>query len=323
MKNKNDEGRKNSRKETQDVSLPIGRGVIALALLVAFYFATLTLLINFSYAVDQFFTYWYLMIPLVLGFGAQVTLYSYLTGFPKGHAGGASLAASGSVSGVSMVACCLHLLAPLIPLIGFSGAMIFLSEYSVGFLVLGLFSSLLGVFIMLGIVRKCSLHTYNRLLRGLSGSDVRLGKSAVVILAVIIVPLAFLMGGGHMAGAFPEGTQSQDSQLLVLEKISKTAGGLIVAVEPELMGDGSIIFSASFDTHQGDLDFNVDDVAVLRDDSGNEYQADSWNGDSPGGHHRSGQLTFSGIDSDATSLTLIIRDVYGVSERTFEWEVNT
>ena len=74
-------------------------------------------------------------------------------------------------------------------------------------------------------------------------------------------------------------------------------------------------------THSVDLDgYDLGKLALLRDDAGKEYLPVFW--DSPtGGHHREGVLTFQITDSENQYFNLIIRDVAGVEERTFHWEL--
>lgn len=298
--------------------LPLGKGVIAATILLTFYFFVLTLVTTFTYAFIQFFTYWYLMIPLVVVFGLQVSLYAYLRSFPKINVSTTSVAASGSVSGLGMVACCLHLLAPLIPLIGFSGAMIFFSQYSVAFLVIGLFSGLFGTFFMLGIARKTGLHVHNNFLRKVSGPDVRLGKVCILFLAVIIIPLSFFLADAHGMG---DDTQEIVSSGSVFAEQTRSMNGLTIAITPELLADGEMAFFMRFDTHTGDLGFKVEDVVLLVDDTGNEYLATLWSGSPPGGHHRSGTVFFPELSSDASFITLIIYDVFGVDEWVYTWPI--
>jgi hypothetical protein len=69
------------------------------------------------------------------------------------------------------------------------------------------------------------------------------------------------------------------------------------------------------------LDFDVSKISVLEDDKGNEYAPISWEGSAPGGHHRSGTLTFPELNGETTYIKLIIKDVYGVPERVFIWEL--
>src|SRR6266508_4075078 len=89
---------------------------------------------------------------------------------------------------------------------------------------------------------------------------------------------------------------------------------------------GGPVFAVGLDTHSVDLDaIDLRPLASLRADSGPEVPAADW--DAPkGGHHRKGSLSFpaavSGrplIAPGARTLTLVIRDVGGVPERTFTW----
>lgn len=92
----------------------------------------------------------------------------------------------------------------------------------------------------------------------------------------------------------------------------------------------SLTFSVGMDTHSIDLD-NIDlsKQAVLRNDRGQELKPERWDSP-PGGHHRSGVLTFpakdgSGrpiVDAGVKVVELVIRDVSGVKERVLRWEVS-
>ena len=88
----------------------------------------------------------------------------------------------------------------------------------------------------------------------------------------------------------------------------------------------SPVFDVVMDTHSIDLDgIDLGSLAVLRL-AGSEIAALAW--DAPkGGHHREGQLVFpatdaSGrqlFDSSTDRIELVIRDVAGVTERSFVW----
>lgn len=88
----------------------------------------------------------------------------------------------------------------------------------------------------------------------------------------------------------------------------------------------SPVFDVVMDTHSIDLDgIDLGSLAVLRL-AGSEIAAITW--DAPkGGHHRKGQLVFPGtdasgrqwFDSSTDRIELVIRDVAGVTERSFVW----
>jgi hypothetical protein len=106
---------------------------------------------------------------------------------------------------------------------------------------------------------------------------------------------------------------------------SSTGGKVTIDVEWTGIENNTLVFYVAMNTHSVDLDrYDLGKVAVLRDDTGKEYRPSSWHS-APGGHHRSGTLTFPIPDSlsqgRARYLQLIIRDVAGVKERTLKWEL--
>ncbi len=71
---------------------------------------------------------WYFVFPLVVGFGVQMGLFRAIH-LKVTHGGGGVLAASGGVSTTSMIACCMHNLTALFPVLGLSGLAVFFSTY--------------------------------------------------------------------------------------------------------------------------------------------------------------------------------------------------
>ncbi|QIN84442.1 hypothetical protein GBA63_18675 [Rubrobacter tropicus] len=93
--------------------------------------------------------------------------------------------------------------------------------------------------------------------------------------------------------------------------------------------DAGPTFDVTMDTHSVDLDgYDLRKLAVLRNDGGQEVRARAWAAPK-GGHHREGKLSFpekasdggAVIGRDTREITLIIRDVAGVPERSFEWNL--
>ena len=66
-------------------------------------------------------------------------------------------------------------------------------------------------------------------------------------------------------------------------------------------------FELQFNTHTTELDFEVEKIAKLSDDAGTDYGAGKWTGTPPGGHHRSGTLSFDKpIATNARSVKLTL-----------------
>ena len=57
------------------------------------------------------------------------------------------------------------------------------------------------------------------------------------------------------------------------------------------------------------------------DDKGNIYQPKMWEGPGPGGHHREGVLVFSPIEPAPKYVELRIKNIGGIAERLFRWDV--
>ena len=98
-----------------------------------------------------------------------------------------------------------------------------------------------------------------------------------------------------------------------------------IKVTPIELGTGKGVqewkFDIVFDTHSGRLDEDLMQIATLVDDKGNIYTPTAWDGAEPGGHHREGMLVFGPINQFPQSIELKIRDVGGIPERSFKWNI--
>ena len=112
----------------------------------------------------------------------------------------------------------------------------------------------------------------------------------------------------------PSGYQSQ-----VVE-----GGNVTVEVLPVALKAGSPSeFEIAMNTHSVDLSADMLKAVVLEDDMGKEYAPTKWDGPAAGGHHRSGKIEFPALSSGAKSVTLIVKDIAKVAERTFKWELKS
>ena len=136
-------------------------GVLASFAIVGIYLGMNTLTSDWYFARVQFIEYRWWIISLAVGLGIQVTLYTLFRAHLRGKkktAANSSMAASGGVSAVAMMACCSHYLATLIPLIGVSflsaTAVASLAQYQVYFFLAGIVSCLFGIGLMVRMMRK-------------------------------------------------------------------------------------------------------------------------------------------------------------------------
>src|SRR3989344_8510782 len=109
------------------------KGFLATSLLLIFYFSIVTLISGWDFAQSQFFKYWYFILSLALGFGIQVALYFYIREKSRHNLPVKVLATSGSTSAAAMVSCCSHFLVNILPILGISGIITFVTQYQVQF----------------------------------------------------------------------------------------------------------------------------------------------------------------------------------------------
>ena len=80
-------------------------------------------------------------------------------------------------------------------------------------------------------------------------------------------------------------------------------------------------FDIGLNTHSVELDQDMTKIAVLTDNQGKEYKPVAWDGAAPGGHHREGVLVFKAVSPMPRSVELTIKDIGGIPERSFKWDL--
>lgn len=289
-------------------------GIASGMALFAAYFVVLAALNSFGHALDQFFSMWYWIVAISAGFGAQIGLYAYIRQSMRAKNAAVNVSATGGISAGSMLACCLHHATDVIPLIGLSAVTLFAAQYQDPFMVLGVASSIVGITMMLNVIQKHKLLGKKSSMRALFGYDMKIVQNAALALSVAAVALSFYW-------ALPGSVSASAGSVLLAAK-SDSQNSVTVSVTPEAIVFGRPVkFDISLDTHQGSgLDYDLAKISALKDERGNTYLPVSWTGSPPGGHHRRGTLEFPALKS-AKSITLIIKGIYDVPERTFEWSL--
>ncbi len=145
----------------------------------------------------------------------------------------------------------------------------------------------------------------------------------LIILAVFLFNNVSINIGSKGAGSGGSATVSTQSKSSSLETKENTEGPVSVAVTPLSLDNGPPTwnFEIVLDTHSGSLDADLVAVSELVDDQGKSYKPISWEGDNPGGHHREGVLKFNPISPKPKSVELKIKNVGGVPERRFKWDL--
>lgn len=129
--------------------------------LLAFYFLVLRLTNpSWDHAIEQFRQLWFWMLLLDFGFGIQIGLYTHLRSLGRDGSSAKIASTSAGVSAGSMIACCAHHVADVLPIIGLSGIAFFLTEYQVWFIILGIISNAAGI-IYISKQIKTIRHTLN------------------------------------------------------------------------------------------------------------------------------------------------------------------
>ncbi|RIK32511.1 MAG: hypothetical protein DCC56_01505 [Anaerolineae bacterium] len=139
--------------------IPLLAFLLGSALIASFYLGILTWLQGWDYASSQFIRDRWYVIPIILGFGVQAALYSVLRfrlfiPITSMHGTGNVMGASGGTSATAMVACCIHHVAEVLPILGLSAAASFLTRYQRPFMLIGLVMNLIGIGIMLFVLYR-------------------------------------------------------------------------------------------------------------------------------------------------------------------------
>ena len=108
------------------------------------------------------------------------------------------------------------------------------------------------------------------------------------------------------------------------EQQMSNEGGVVVRVTPGRFAPDAATwdFEVVFETHTVQLTGDPAQFTVLLDPQGQAHAPLRWDGDPPGSHHRKGVLRFKPLRPAPASVTLKIRGVGGVPERTFTWSVD-
>ena len=148
--------------------IPIGVGILASLLMSGVYFGIVSWAESFQHAVDFFWQDWYLIIPIIGGFGIQAALFTVLKlrlfiPVASTAASGALTGAGGATSTMSMVACCAHHVADVLPFLGLSAAASFLANYRLVFMGIGLATTITGIVVMLVVLVRARRMAINHL----------------------------------------------------------------------------------------------------------------------------------------------------------------
>jgi len=126
--------------------IPMFYGTLASAILLGVYFAALSFVSGWGFAQNQFVSFWYFIVSLSLGFGIQIGLYFHLKELIRGgQGGGRVLGVTATTSTATMISCCTHYIANLLPILGVAGVVTFVAQYQTELFWVGLLFNLGGI----------------------------------------------------------------------------------------------------------------------------------------------------------------------------------
>lgn len=304
-------------------------GLTATVAMFVFYFGVLSLANSPRHALEQLALFWYLILPLVILIGIQVGLYTHIKcsisekDFSAAKGG---VAASGGMSGGAMVACCVHHVADIFPLLGLTAAAVFLSQYQGAFMVLGIASGVIGVLYMLEAMKK------NNVAFGpaafLAGLGLTVLRKGAIIAGVIVVVLVFFYtytgiqdGDKQIAQAgaakkAPEAFSANANPGGDYLNRPLTRNGATMTASPSLDGNALAVFIALNVPH-GNPIIDFPGVVTLEAE-GRQYSPTEWipfRQEMGSGAHIGDELKFGDVKTVPAKFSLKVKGVFGA-----DWE---
>jgi hypothetical protein len=140
--------------------LPILMGLFGAIVLFTVYMLIVTIAQGWQHAIELLVQDAWLVTPIMIGFGSQVGLYTYLRGVLRqgSRSSKMMMGVGGGTSTAAMVACCAHHVADVLPLLGLSAAASFLAAYKIPFMLVGLGMNLIGIVVILRTIRRAQRH---------------------------------------------------------------------------------------------------------------------------------------------------------------------
>ena len=123
--------------------IPLAAFLLGSTFMAGVYFGILTWAQGWESASSQFLLNRWYILPIWIGFGIQAALYSilrfhlFIPTTTTGHTG-VLMGTSGGTSVTAMVACCIHHVTDVLPILGLSAAGTFLTRYQRPFMLIGL-----------------------------------------------------------------------------------------------------------------------------------------------------------------------------------------
>lgn len=141
----------------------------------------------------------------------------------------------------------------------------------------------------------------------------------LMIFALVLLLISFIVFKSKKVTLSSQNNNQVKNQLMTQQK---EENNVTVEVTPKTLEAGkNPVFDLNFNTHSVDLDFDITKISSVVDNKGNVLNSSVWKGSGSGGHHRSGTLSFNVPLSQIKSAELIIKNIAGIAERKFRWQL--
>ena len=141
------------------ILIPIGAFLTGSALIAGIYFGILIWAQGVDAVPNIFLPNRWYVIPIWVTFGIQAALYSILrfrllVPISSTKHTGTVMGTSGGTSVTAMVACCIHHVTDVLPVLGLSAAATFLTRYQRPFMLAGLGMNIVGILVLLIVLYR-------------------------------------------------------------------------------------------------------------------------------------------------------------------------
>ena len=115
----------------------------------------------------------------------------------------------------------------------------------------------------------------------------------------------------------------KNKELQDTNTLTSDEGGVTVTVNPiTSLESDNWSFEIELNTHSGELPEDLKGDAELLLDNRQTLSAFSWEMSSEQSHHQEGILSFEKTGNKPGAIELILKDIGGVEERNFKWDLN-
>lgn len=179
-------------------------GIAASIVMLAFYIGIMLIFNPLYYVIEDIISKFVWFSILITLFGVQIGLITYIRNINnKRRMSKSQTALSGGISTTSMLACCIHHVTDFIPLIGVSAFTVFLVEFQLYFLIIGILFGVLSVLNIMIHIQKHSVYEIPSIFESITKFDlIKLRKIFLglfiligIVYSLYIVNDIFNLGG--------------------------------------------------------------------------------------------------------------------------------